>query len=77
VEHRTSLGVEQLVVSGNEDSIVPVPFGRDCAKSAMAAGDKVNALDLPGADHFALINPSSPAWAAVREKLLAWAFPRK
>jgi acetyl esterase/lipase len=71
------LGVDQLVVSGNEDGIVPVPFGRDYAKAATAAGDNVTALDLPGADHFALIDPMSADWAQVRDRLLAWAFPRK
>jgi acetyl esterase/lipase len=71
------LGVEQLVVSGDEDGIVPAPFGRDYAKAAIAADDKVTALELPGADHFALINPASPGWGTVRERLLAWAFARK
>jgi acetyl esterase/lipase len=71
------LGVDQLVVSGTEDGIVPTPFGRDYAKVAVAAGDKASTLDLPGADHFALIDPSSAAWIAVRERLLAWAFARK
>jgi acetyl esterase/lipase len=71
------LGVDQLVVSGNEDGIVPAPFGRDYAKAATAAGDNVTALDLPGADHFALIDPMSADWAQVRDRLLAWAFPRK
>jgi acetyl esterase/lipase len=71
------LGVDQLIVSGDEDGIVPEPFGHDYAKAAMAAGDNANTLDLPGADHFALIDPASPGWATVRERLLAWAFPRK
>jgi len=71
------LGVEPLIVSGDEDGIVPAPFGRDYAKAALATGDKATALDLPGADHFALIDPASPGWATVRERLLAWAFARK
>ena len=60
------LGVDQLIVSGDEDGIVPAPFGHDCAKAALAAGDKVTALDLPGADHFALIDPGSNGWPVVR-----------
>jgi acetyl esterase/lipase len=71
------LGVEQLIVSGNEDGIVPAPFGRDYARAATEAGDKVTTLDLPGADHFALIDPRSPGWARVRDRLLVWAFARK
>jgi acetyl esterase/lipase len=71
------LGVGQLVVSGSEDGIVPASFGRDYAKAATAAGDDVTTLDLPGADHFALIDPISSGWAQVRDKLLVLAFGRK
>jgi len=71
------LGVEQLIVSGDEDGIVPAPFGHDYAAAAIAAGDKTTVLDLPGADHFALIDPASPGWATVRERLLGVLFNRK
>jgi acetyl esterase/lipase len=71
------LGVDQLIVSGDEDGIVPAPFGRDYAQAATAARDKAAVLDLPGADHFSLIDPASPGWATVQERLLAWAFAKK
>ena len=64
------LGVDQLVVSGADDGIVPASFGRDYTAAAVAAGDKAIALDLAGADHFALIQPASTGWIRVRDLLL-------
>jgi acetyl esterase/lipase len=66
------LGVPQLIASGSSDGIVPPHFGRDYALAARAAGDKVDALDLSGADHFGLIDPSSPAWRTLIPKILAF-----
>lgn len=65
------LGVPQLIVSGADDGIVPPDFGREYAKAAQAAGDAAVELTLPDADHFALIDPASAAWRAVRARLLA------
>jgi acetyl esterase/lipase len=71
------LGVAQLIVSGDRDGIVPAVFGHDYAKAATAAGDDAVVLDLPDADHFALIAPASSGWAGVRARLLASLFNRK
>ena len=71
------IGVEQLIVSGDEDNIVPAVFGRDYAAAATAAGDKVTAIELHGDNHFTQIDPASPGWAKVRERLLAWVIARK
>ncbi|HZT89228.1 MAG TPA: alpha/beta hydrolase [Stellaceae bacterium] len=65
------LGVPQLVVSGERDRIVPTGFARGYARAATAAGDRVELLEIPDADHFALIDPASSAWGAIRAKLLA------
>lgn len=51
-------GVRLVVVRGTEDVIVPAAF--TVATSTVGA----ELIDLPG-DHFALIDPISPAWAAV------------
>jgi acetyl esterase/lipase len=71
------LGVAQLIVSGDRDGIVPALFGRDYAAAAVAAGDHAEVLDLPGADHFALINPGSNGWPTVRDRLFASLFNKK
>ena len=63
------LGVPQLIVSGEEDGIVPAPFGHDYTALAAAAGDRAEPLDLPG-DHFALIDPSATGWPTVRRHIL-------
>jgi len=64
------LGVPQVIASGSRDGIVPAEFGRDYAVAAKAAGDKVEEITIPGADHFALIEPGSSAWKTLRPKLL-------
>lgn len=64
------LGVRQVIASGSRDGIVPAEFGRDYATAAKAAGDKVEDITIPGADHFALIEPGSAAWKTLRPRLL-------
>ena len=64
------IGVPQVIVSGARDGIVPPEFGRNYAAAAKAAGDPVEAIEIPAADHFALIDPGSAAWTLLRPKLL-------
>ena len=64
------IGVPQVIVSGSRDGIVPPEFGRGYAAAAKAAGDRVEAVELGGADHFALIDPGSSAWKTLRPLLL-------
>lgn len=64
------IGVSQVIASGSRDGIVPAEFGRDYAVAAKAAGDKVEEVTIPGADHFALIEPGSAAWKTLRPRLL-------
>jgi len=59
------IGVRQIVVSGALDPIVPARFGRDFAKKAASAGDKVRQVVIPAAGHFELIDPGSAAWRAI------------
>ncbi|MEQ1698548.1 MAG: alpha/beta hydrolase [Ilumatobacteraceae bacterium] len=54
----TASEVRLVVVRGTEDDIVPSMF----TESASIAGAEL--IDAPG-DHFALIDPTSAAWAAV------------
>jgi acetyl esterase/lipase len=68
-------GVNVLLVHGDVDDRVPVEQSRRYARAALAAGDRCELLELPGVDHFALIDPRSPAWAAVAERLDALAGP--
>ena len=58
----TAAGVPLAVVRGTDDDIVPAPFTLPSDPSAAA---RVTVVDVEGADHFDLIDPTSSAWQAV------------
>ena len=59
------LGVPLLLVHGDADDVVPVSQSR-----ALAALDPAAELvELPGVDHFEVIEPASTAWVAVLDRL--------
>jgi acetyl esterase/lipase len=59
------LGVRQVLVHGTADDIVPFEIARTYHDAALAAGDDVELVALPGAGHFELIDPRSREWPAV------------
>jgi acetyl esterase/lipase len=59
------LGVAQLLVHGTADDIVPVTQSRIHAELDTGA----ELVELEGADHFDVIDPSHRAWKAVVERL--------
>ena len=63
------LGARQLLVHGLRDDVVPPSQSSDYAAAARAAGDDVELLELPEADHFDVIEPSHQAWEAVTTRL--------
>jgi acetyl esterase/lipase len=72
-------GVPATLVSGALDPIAPPHVADAYAAKARAKGDAVTLVTVPGAGHFELILPGSPAWsrelAAIRA-LLAQPRPR-
>lgn len=60
------LGVPQLVVHGTADTDVPRQLSE---RYAAAAGPEATLLDLPGVDHFQIIDPDTAAWARVAQEL--------
>jgi len=62
---RLPIGVPQLLAHAVDDEVVPVSQTTHYAETARAAGDDVTVLQLEGGGHFELIDPGSPAWAAV------------
>lgn len=58
-------GVRTVLVHGTADRVVPVDVARSFAEAARAAGDDVALHELPGVEHYALIDPLTPAWAHV------------
>jgi acetyl esterase/lipase len=63
------LGLHVLLVHGGLDDVVPVAQSHAYASAARAAGDDVELVELPGADHFDVVEVDDPAWAAVVERL--------
>jgi len=57
------LAVPVTLLHGTEDQQVPVAMSREYAALSERAGDSVKLVELPGLDHFALIDPLSPAWS--------------
>ncbi len=63
------LGIPQIIVHGSADDRVPYAVSEAYTREAQAAGDDVTLITLPGADHFALIDPVSEAWAKTAQTL--------
>lgn len=65
---RLPLGVPIRCVHGTDDSTVPISQSRSYVDAARVAGDDAELVEVPG-DHFALIDPSTPAWSRAVEVL--------
>jgi acetyl esterase/lipase len=63
------LRIPTAVVHGHDDQQVPYAIGRDWAAESVAAGDPTQLWDLPGIEHFGVIDPLSSAWTAVTSGL--------
>ncbi len=64
------LGVPQVLFHGTDDVHVPIEVSRAYTKAAQAANDPVTYIELPGVDHFDVINPRSGAWERIIEALV-------
>jgi acetyl esterase/lipase len=64
------LGVPQVLFHGTDDVDVPIEVSRTYTKAAQAVNDLVTYIELPGVDHFDLINPRSGAWEKIIEALV-------
>jgi dipeptidyl aminopeptidase/acylaminoacyl peptidase len=63
---RLPIGVRVVCVHGTADVNVPI---RQSERFVAAAGADAELVTLPGADHFAVIDPETPAWKACRDGL--------
>jgi dipeptidyl aminopeptidase/acylaminoacyl peptidase len=63
------LNVPTAIVHGTEDDRVPIELSRQYTEAARRAGDDTTLVELPGVEHFALIDPLSAAWPAVLDSL--------
>jgi acetyl esterase/lipase len=63
------LGVPQLHLVGEHDTIVPPDYLAELVAQARAAGDEARLSVLAGIGHFDLAVPAAPMWAAELEAL--------
>jgi acetyl esterase/lipase len=68
---RLPLGVPALLCHGGRDDIVPPAMSERFAAAAREAGDEVELVVEPEADHFAHLDPASASWQAVTRWLPA------
>jgi acetyl esterase/lipase len=66
---RVPIGVPQLLAHVADDDVVPLSQTTGYAAAAEAAGDDVTVSESTTGGHFALIDPTTPAWAAVASDL--------
>lgn len=59
--------VAQWLIHGLEDDSVSASFSRGYVDLKRTKGEDVHLVEIPRAGHFDLIDPQSPAWAAVEE----------
>jgi dipeptidyl aminopeptidase/acylaminoacyl peptidase len=62
-------GVEQLLIHGTHDDVVPIELSRRYAVAARAAGDAVELIELEEAGHMDFVDPSTAAYRALRRWL--------
>ncbi|MDQ6739312.1 MAG: alpha/beta hydrolase [Actinomycetota bacterium] len=61
------LDVRQVLVHGTRDESVPYEISKRYYDAAIAKGDDATLVTLPGAEHFAPVNPDSPEWQVVAD----------
>jgi acetyl esterase/lipase len=65
------IGLDTTLVQGTLDDIVPPDLAAHYRKTAKESGDHhVKVKKIHGADHFAVIDPTSPAWPKVLKAIL-------
>lgn len=63
------LGVRQVLITGEEDRIVPLAHIKPFYEKARAAGDRIQSAAVPEAGHFEVIAPGSVAWKTVEKAI--------
>jgi acetyl esterase/lipase len=64
-----STPVPRVLIHGTADDIVPLSVSRDYVTARSVEAHLVRLVELPGADHFDLIDPRSASWKTVLAEL--------
>lgn len=70
------VGVELTMVTGALDSIVPAEQAQRFAETARRMGDTVEIIDIGGAGHFELVDPTHDAFGVIRDAVLKAVEPK-
>jgi acetyl esterase/lipase len=70
---RVPTGAPTLLIHGDADANVPVEQSRTYRAAAQGAGDTCELRELPGGDHFEVVDPEGRGWPILRERLRALA----
>jgi acetyl esterase/lipase len=64
------MGVPQRLFHGTADTVIPIDYSRAYVAAATAAGDDASLTEQAGANHFTVLQPSSPEWIQVRQTIV-------
>ena len=67
---RLKIRTPQLIIHGSKDDVVPPEMSRDYVRDKQRKAEQVTLLEIPGADHFALVDPQSKAWPKVQDAIV-------
>jgi acetyl esterase/lipase len=70
---RLPLGAPSLLIHGDADDVVPIEQSRTFRGAALAVGDACELHELPGGDHYEVIDPAGRAWPILQARLQALA----
>lgn len=63
------LDTPQVLIHGTRDNHVPFDVSQSYARIAQEAGDDITLIELPGADHFVVIDPTSESWTITLKEI--------
>jgi acetyl esterase/lipase len=67
---KLKIGVQQSVVHGSADDIVPPSFSRDYVTAKRKESEDVELVEIASAGHFDVVDPRSPAWKHVERVVI-------
>lgn len=62
--------IPRVLVHGAADDVVPIELSRNYVEARKGDPGSVTLLEIPGANHFDLIDPQSAAWPTIRDIVL-------